>query len=141
GRRLQAVGNVIAASRHWHGTHQIAVGANAAALTYSLSAERGEIDALQASLGGQENGPPCVLAVAGCLVRRSRFQGPAAPQVSNTQAGGYAQDTWSFSKHFVFQAGLRTDWDRSTQSAMADPRLSANVLPFGDDTAKISIGW
>jgi hypothetical protein len=141
GRRLQAVVNVIAASRHWHGTHQIAVGANAAALTYSLSAERSEIDALQAFLGGQENGRPCFSPVSGCLVRRSRFQGPAAPQVSNTQAGGYAQDTWSFSKHFVFQAGLRTDWDRFTQSAMAGPRLSANVLPFGDDTAKISIGW
>jgi Carboxypeptidase regulatory-like domain len=141
GRRLQAVVQVIAASRHWHGTHQIAVGANVAALTYSLSAERGEIDALQAFLGGQENGPPCVSPIPGCLVRRSTFQGSGAPQVSNTQAGAYAQDTWSISKYLVAQAGLRTDWDRFTQSAMAGPRLSANVLPFGDDTSKISIGW
>lgn len=44
-------------------------------------------------------------------------------------------------RHFVFQAGLRTDWDRFTQSAMAEPRASANVLPFGDDRAKFSIGW
>ncbi len=36
---------------------------------------------------------------------------------------------------------MRTDWDRFTQSAMAGPRLSANFLPFGDDTSKISIGW
>ena len=141
GRRLQAVAQVIAASRHWHGTHQIAAGANAAGLTYSLSAQRGEIDALQAFLDGQQNGPSCSSPIPGCQVRRSTFQGPAAPQVSNTQAGGYIQDTWSLSKHFVFQAGLRTDWDRFTHSAMAGPSLSANVLPFGDDTSKISIGW
>jgi len=44
-------------------------------------------------------------------------------------------------RHFVFQAGLRTDWDRFTQTAVAEPRVSANVLPFGDDRAKFSIGW
>ena len=44
-------------------------------------------------------------------------------------------------RHFVFQAGLRTDWDRFTQSAIAEPRASANVLPFGDDRAKLSFGW
>ncbi len=126
GRRLQALVNVIAASRHWHGTHQIAAGVNVAALTYSLAAERGEIQALRAD---------------GTLVRQTTFSGPANPNLSNTQGGAYVQDTWSFSKRFVFQAGLRTDWDRFTQSAMAGPRLSANVLPFGDDTSKISIGW
>jgi carboxypeptidase family protein len=126
GRRLQAVGNMIAASRHWHGTHQFAAGLNVAGLFYSQSAHRTEIQVLRAD---------------GTLVRQSTFAGPANPRLSNTQAGAYVQDTWSISKHFVFQAGLRTDWDRFTQSAMAEPRLSANVLPFGDDTAKFSLGW
>jgi hypothetical protein len=123
---LQAVGNIIAASRHWHGTHQLAIGSNVAGLIYSQSAERGEILALRAG---------------GTVVRGSTFAGPAALRLSNTQAGGYAQDTWSISKRFIFQAGLRTDWDRFTQSAMAEPRLSANVLPFADDRSKISLGW
>src|SRR6266481_965136 len=126
GRRLQAIGNLIAASRHWHGTHQFAGGLNVAGLFYSQSAQRTEIQALRAD---------------GTLVRQSTFAGPANPRLSNTQAGAYAQDTWSISKHFIFQAGLRTDWDRFTQSAMAEPRLSANFLPFGDDTAKFSLGW
>ncbi len=126
GRRLQAVGNVIAASRHWHGTHQLAVGLNAAGLLYSQSAERGVIQALRAD---------------GTLVRQSTFAGSATPEVSNTQAGAYAQDNWSLSKRFILQAGLRTDWDRFTRSAMAEPRLSANVLPFADDRSKISLGW
>jgi hypothetical protein len=139
GRRLQAVAQVIAASRHWHGTHQIAVGANAAGLTYSLTANRGEIQALNALA---TDGTACTSAAQlGCLVRQTTFSGPANPYVSNTQAGAYAQDTWSFSKYLVLQAGLRTDWDRFTQSAMAGPRVSANVLPFADDTSKISLGW
>ena len=141
GRRLQAVAGMPAATRHWHGTHQLAAGANVAALTYSLAADRTEIQALQAFEGGQDTNPACTAPIPGCLVRTSTFTGPAAPQVSNTQAGAYAQDTWSLSKFLVLQAGLRTDWDRFTQSAMAGPRLSANVLPFGDDTSKITAGW
>ena len=139
GRRLQGVANVIAASRHWHGTHQLSMGANAAGLVLHQSAQRGEIAALQAT--NPNDGTACTSPTAGCLVRRSAFTGPATPQLSNTQAGAYAQDTWSMSRYFVFQVGLRTDWDRFTQSAMAEPRVSANVLPFGDDRAKVSLGW
>jgi hypothetical protein len=130
---------VIAASRHWHGTHQLAIGANAAALTYSLSSERSEIQALNAVAADQT---VCTSALQpGCLVRQTTFSGNANPYLSNTQAGAYAQDTWSFSKYLVLQAGIRTDWDRFTQSAMAGPRVSANILPFADDTSKISLGW
>ena len=126
GRRLQAVGSVTAASRHWHGTHQLAAGANASGVVYSQSAQRTEIQALRAD---------------GTLVRQSTFSGLANPRLSNTQAGAYAQDTWTISKRFVFQAGLRTDWDRFTQSAMTEPRASANFLPFANDRAKLSLGW
>jgi len=126
GTRVQGLLNVIAASRHWHGTHQVSVGANVAGVEFSQTTTRGEIQALSAS---------------GTLVRQSTFVGPANPQATNTQAGGYAQDNWSLSKHFVLQGGLRTDWDRFTQSAMLEPRLSGNVLPFGDDSAKFSLGW
>src|SRR5216684_394114 len=126
GRRLQAFGSVTAASRHWHGTHQITAGANVAGVLYSQSAQRTEIQARRAD---------------GTLVRQSTFSGLANHGLSNTQAGAYAQDTWVISKHFVFQGGLRTDWDRFTQSAMAEPRASANFLPFADDRAKLSLGW
>src|SRR5256714_10575291 len=61
--------------------------------------------------------------------------------MSNTQLGGYVQDTWTITKRLILQPGLRTDWDRFTQSAMAEPRVAANVLPFGDDRAKLSLGW
>jgi hypothetical protein len=126
GARVQGLFNVIAASRHWHGTHQVSAGANVAGLEFRQAAARGEIQVLRAD---------------GTLVRHTTFSGPASPQASNTQAGGYAQDNWSPTKRVVLQAGLRTDWDRFTQSAMLEPRLSGNVLPFGDDNAKLSLGW
>jgi hypothetical protein len=126
GRRLQALANIINTSHYWHGMHQFAGGANVSGLTYSLTAQRGEIQALNADLK---------------LVRQTTFEGPTTPSVSNTQAGAYVQDTWSISKRFVVQAGLRTDWDRFTQTAMAEPRLAGNFLPFGDGNAKFSIGW
>jgi hypothetical protein len=139
GHRYQATGNVIAASRHWHGTHQIAIGGNVAGLNYSLSSQRGEIQALN-SVATDKTICTSVLQ-PGCLVRQTTFTGPASPYLSNSQAGIYAQDTWSLSKYLVVQIGLRTDWDRFTQSAMAGPRLSANVLPLGDDRSKVSVGW
>jgi hypothetical protein len=126
GTRVQGLFNVIAASRHWHGTHQISAGANVAGLEFSQATKRGEIQALRADR---------------TLVRQSTFLGPANPQATNTQAGAYAQDIWSLSKRFVLQGGLRTDWDRFTGSAMLEPRVSGNVLPFGDDNAKFSLGW
>ena len=125
-KRVQAISNVVLASRRWHGTHQIAVGGNVAGLVFRQSTDRTVIDALRAD---------------GTLVRQSTFAGPAAPDVSNTQLGGYVQDTWTLSKRFLVNAGFRTDWDRFTQSAMAEPRLAANFLPFADDRAKASVGW
>lgn len=141
GRRLQAVMNVTAASRHWHGTHQLSVGANVAGLILHESAQRREIEAFRATNAVDGTACTSTSPVAGCLVRQSTFTGTATPQLSNTQAGAFAQDTWSMGRHFVFQAGMRTDWDRFTQSAMAEPRVSANVMPFGDDRAKFSVGW
>lgn len=139
GRRFQAIAGVTAASRHWHGTHQLMVGANVADVDYLQTAQRGEIEALNLK---DVSGNPCTSPMQiACLVRQTTFTGPATPYVSNTQAGGYAQDIWSFSKFVVLQAGIRTDWDRFTQSAMAEPRVSANLLPFGDDRSKVSLGW
>ena len=139
GQRLQVVGSVTAASRHWHGTHTIAVGANAAGLSYSLTSFRTEIQALNAFQADGKT--PCTSPTPDCLARQSNFVGPAIIDLSNTQVGAFVQDLWSFSKFLVLQGGIRTDWDRFTQSAMAEPRFSGNFLPLGNDHSKISLGW
>jgi len=140
GKRVQAMINVIAAPRHWHGMHQVNMGANVAGLLFKQLAVRDEIDALRAVQADGQT--PCTgTNDPGCLVRRSTFVGPLAPLTSNTQIGAYVQDTWTISKRLILQPGLRTDWDRFTQSTMVEPRLSGNVLPYGDDRAKLSLGW
>lgn len=96
GRRWQAFGNVIGPSRHWHGTHQWAVGFNTAALAFVHTATRNQIDTLRQD---------------GTLLRRTTFSGPANYRLSNTQAGAYAQDTWQAKKWLVVQAGVRVDGD------------------------------
>jgi hypothetical protein len=126
GTRLQAMGNITLSARHWHGTHQFALGGNIAGLDFRQSTERTQIDALRADA---------------TLVRQSTFAGLAIPDVSNTQAGGYVQDSWTLSKRFLVNAGVRTDWDRFAHSGMAEPRVAANFLPFGDDRVKASAGW
>src|SRR6202048_4383792 len=103
GTRVQGLFNVIAASRHWHGTHQVSAGANVAGLEFRQAATRGEIQALRAD---------------GTLVRQSTFSGPASPPAYITQAGGYAQDNWSPSKRVVLQTGLRSAWARFTPRGM-----------------------
>ena len=139
GQRLQGMASLTVASRHWHGTHTIAAGANVAGLSYALTSLRGEIQALRAF---QADGTtPCASPTPDCLIRQTTFSGFANPDVSNTQIGAYVQDTWSFSKFLVLRGGIRTDWDRFTQSALTEPRMSANFLPLGNDRSKISIGW
>src|SRR5208283_4952744 len=67
--------------------------------------------------------------------------GPGNFGVSNTLAGAFAQDSWTINKRFLVTAGVRTDWDRLTKSALAEPRGSLNWMPFAEKTAKFSVGW
>lgn len=124
--RLQAAGSVTTILRRGPGTHQLAAGFNTAGLRLAQSAERGVIQAFRAD---------------GTLARESTFSGPGVLRLSNRQAGFYLQDTWTISKRFLVKPGLRIDWDRFTHSAMAGPRLTGNYLPFGDDRARVSLGW
>src|SRR5260370_35625069 len=96
GRRVQAFGNVTAASRHWHGTHQVSAGANIAAQEFRQTTTRGEIQALRAD---------------GTLVRQSTFAGPASPQISNTQAWAFGPNTRSPSHRVVRRSGRRSACD------------------------------
>src|SRR5256885_5099003 len=67
--------------------------------------------------------------------RHTRLQGDWSSDVCSSDL------TWTLSKRLILQPGVRTDWDRVTQSAISEPRLSGSVLPFGSDRAKVSLGW
>jgi hypothetical protein len=127
GRRYQGFVDATRASLHWHGTHTVSGGANLSSVRMIQSSVRGEIQALYSDNT--------------TLSRVTTFTGPADFRVANTLAGAFVQDTWTINSHFIATAGVRMDWDRLVQSAMAELRASLNWMPFAKKTAKFSIGW
>ena len=134
GRRWQGFVDATRASLHWHGTHTISGGANLSSVRLNQASARGEIQALY----GDNT----------TISRVTTFTGPADFRVANTLAGAFVQDTWTINSHFIATAGVRMDWDRLVQSAMAEPRAALNWMPFAaqgkpsaEKTAKFSIGW
>jgi len=127
GRRYQGFFDVTRAGLNWHGKHTVSGGANVSSVRLEQASTRGEIQAYYSDNT--------------TLSRVTMFTGPGNFGVSNTLAGAFAQDAWTINKHFLLAAGVRTDWDRLTKSALAEPRASLNWMPFAEKTAKFSIGW
>jgi hypothetical protein len=126
GHRYQGFFDATITGFHWHGSHTISTGANISSVDLAQSATRTEIQALRADL---------------TLARLSTFTGPANFHVSDTLAGGFVQDLWAINPHLVAQLGVRGDWDRFVQGAIAGPRLALNYLPFTDNRTKFTAGW
>jgi Carboxypeptidase regulatory-like domain len=126
GHRYQGFFDAIITGFQWHGSHTISVGANLSSVDVGQSATRTEIQALRADL---------------TLARFTTFTGPANFHVSDALAGGFVQDLWTINPHLVAQVGVRGDWDRFVQGAIAGPRLALNYLPFADNRTKFSVGW
>jgi hypothetical protein len=125
-RRWQIIGSVTLPARHWRGTHNLQAGLTADGVAWTNLASRTSIEVLRAN---------------STRVQSTAFFGPAQFRVTDSFVGGYVQDTWQIGKRFVFQPGLREDYDRFLGRATTSPRLSANFLPFADDRAKLSVGW
>jgi len=126
GHRYQGFFDAIITGLQWHGAHTISTGADISSVDLSQSAQRTEIQALRTDL---------------TLARLTTFTGPANFYVTDTLAGGFVQDLWTINKHLIAQLGVRADWDRFVQGAIAGPRLALNYLPFADDRTKFTAGW
>jgi len=125
-RRHQVFADAIHPGWQWHGTHTFSGGVNFSIVELIEYGDRGEIQALDA----QQR-----------LVRQTTFTGNPLWDVTNYLAGGYFQDNWVINPHWVLQAGARGDWDQFVHAIMAEPRASANYLPYSDGRAKFSVGW
>lgn len=127
GERLQTFFNVTRAGLHWHGLHTLSGGANVSGVEFTQSATRGTIQAM--------------LADGTTISRLTTFSGPSNFSLSDTLAGAYLQDAWTPNRWLILQGGIRTDWDRLLHVGMAEPSVSANVMPFKDNRGKLSVGW
>jgi Carboxypeptidase regulatory-like domain/TonB-dependent Receptor Plug Domain/TonB dependent receptor len=127
-RRLQTIGDLTTGSLSWFGSHTLSAGWNMAGLDYSQQAVRTEIDFDRND-------------ATASLSEIATFSGPGAFRLSNTQVGGYVQDIWRPRKHFVFSAGVRTDWDRLTHKDLVEPRIAMNWVPADDGRMKLTLAW
>ncbi len=125
-RRWQGIASVTLPTRNWHGVHNLQAGLHVERTRWTQSAVRNEID---------------VDRQDGTLLQQTTFTGPASLRLSDTQIGLYAQDSWTVFRPLVLQAGLRSDWDRFLQHSVLSPRIAANILPWGDDRAKLALAW
>jgi hypothetical protein len=108
------------------GSHQVEVGTDADWLRYYGDFNR---------TGYQ------VLGLAGQLLSETVFPSPATFQVSDTDAAGYALDTWRVAKGLEFTAGIRADRDRRIDRTGWSPRAAFSWSPFGSDRTRISGGF
>jgi hypothetical protein len=124
--RLQFIGQLNLSSLHWHGTHEVKAGFNAAGLAFSQGAVRHSIETLRAD---------------NTRLLTTTFSGTPYYRLTNTQLGYYLQDSWRVFRPLVVTIGGRADWDTLVGKTVLGPRLAANLLPFRDDRTKISVGW
>ena len=124
--RWQTNGNLFLPSRQWHGAHNLSLGFNADSAAFTQQASRNAI----------ESEDP-----AGVLRLMTAFSGLDQFHLSNTQAGGYVQDSWCPMRPFVLQTGARVDWNGVIGRTLPAPRFAANYIPFADDRAKLTMAW
>lgn len=129
-RRHQVFADAIHPSVQWHGTHTLSAGGNFSIVELIQNGIRGEILAYDGAVG--DTSKP---------VRQTTFYGNQQLDLTNNLAGAFFEDTWTVNSHWVLRAGARGDWDQLFHATVAQPRASANFLPFTDGSAKFSIGW
>jgi hypothetical protein len=125
-RRWQGIAGITSPSRHWHGVHNLQVGAHLERISWTQAATRNLID---------------VERQDGTLLGQTSFAGPASFHLSDTQVGLYAQDSWTLCRPLTLQFGVRGDWDRFLQNSVVSPRVAANIVPWSDDRAKLALAW
>ncbi len=125
-RRWQALAGVTLPSRRWHGGHNFQAGLRYERVSWTQAAARSPID---------------VERQDGSLLQQTVFSGTADFRLSDSQLGAYAQDAWTVSRPLVVQLGVRGDWDRFLKHSIASPRIAANIVPWRDDRAKLSLAW
>jgi hypothetical protein len=124
--RLQGIANLFLPSFQWNGRHEVKVGIDLDRLTDHESLLRNPFSVLREDR------------------TRSRqvFFFPFAPPVAQNdfQVGAYAQDRWSVPERWLFESGLRFDWDDIVRSLVVSPRWAASYLVTRDGNTQLVAG-
>ena len=85
--------------------------------------------------------PVEVLRADGTVAQRTHYFGSSQFRLTDTIVGMFANDVWRIASPLVLQFGIRVDWDRVFHSTTFSPRISANLLPFKNNTTTLTIAW
>ncbi len=113
-------------SFHFAGSHRIEVGAGVDFVRYDADFRR---------TGYQ------LIGLGGYPLSETLFQGNGDYKVHDTQADWYLADTWSVSKRFQINWGLRQDWDRRIADAAWSPRIGFSWSPRPSGRTRIAGGY
>jgi Carboxypeptidase regulatory-like domain len=146
--RWQALSNLYLAPKQWHGRHEFKLGVDRERLAYDFNFSRQPISFLRGeqSLQSLAAGRNCYTITqppnpqpSPCS-RYSIFLNGPSPAQHNAELSGYFQDRWLFTNRFLFEAGLRYDWDEILRHSLLSPRLATTYVLDSEANTKLAAG-
>jgi hypothetical protein len=123
--RIQEKVDLYVSPQHWVGRHVLKVGADLDQIQFGQDASRRPINYLRPD---------------GTSLRQSTFPDAVDLSGNNFAVGVYLQDQYSPSGHWLFEPGLRFDWDRIVGRGRVSPRIALTYAFGRESTTKISAG-
>jgi hypothetical protein len=145
-RRVQGLANFYLAPRHWHGRHDIKVGADVDRLDFEGRFTRQPISFLLAAPANGAMPQPCPTDANGVPImpytcsRYSEFTGGNYSATYNSEASGYAEDRWLATNRLLVEPGVRLDWDEIVRKPLLSPRLAGTYILDDEGNTKLSAG-
>ena len=124
--RDQGIVNGYLPSFHWLGVHQIKAGGDVDWLSYGQNLNRTGVEWMNANLA---------------LVRRVLFAGNGDVGRDNLETAAYVQDSWRVRENVLFEAGVRSDWDRLVGEWTMAPRAGVAWSPARLANTRVSAGY
>ena len=141
-RRWQALANLFLAPHHWHGRHDLKVGADFDRLIYDAQFARQPVSFLRQGQSPFTAPNTCLtiaLAMDPCSLY-STFSGGLPSTTHNFESSAYAQDRWLINERLLVESGLRLDWDEIIRTPLVSPRLAGTYVLDNSGNTKFSAG-
>jgi hypothetical protein len=144
-RREQALTNAYLPPRHWHGRHDLKVGADVDYISYDANFQREPISFLSGTVTPllPFAGDTCIAAPLNRQFPCTRYStfGPAAAHTQyNSEISIYAEDRWLAAGRLLVEPGIRYDWDAIVRQSLLSPRVAGTYVLDNSGTIKLSAG-
>ena len=143
--RWQALTNLYLAPHHWHGRHEVKLGADLDRLEYDAGFARQPISfwpgqqptTSSGACPADSNGVPSTPSPCS---RYSTFSGGGDTTTYNFETSAYAEDRWLATNRLLVAPGMRLDWDEIVRSVLFSPRLAGTYVLDSEGNTKLSAG-